>query len=427
MLAPEGAVADAFSTWFVSVTFFNVRVVVTRPGIGDALMLGRLRWTRLSGSVAEATYCAAVTSNVTVGATARLARIEPAPRSNGSDGVTPFSLSTSWRDDVISADLIWPGVQSGCESLTSAEMPALCGLDIDVPAMAWKNWPGGPTAKFVSYGSGVVPARIWIPGAVTSGLMKSPSGPRDENDVMTSPRTVVGTPVVNVAVSPAWAVEERDQRVRARSRVLDVQRRHPVVVGVQTEVGQAVVEDHSGRAAERCVVALERACPDLTPADDDLPGKRAGREVHRPGRLRRGLAQVVRLARDVARPHHRGRGGETPAVMVAPEAVKVSPLRRPERERADEVPVRGGRSDRVRPRACVIRGRRPGPGVTGRGVDQDACLVRVEEGELDGIGVRARPARDREVEHVGAVEDRLIHGRDGVGSEAARMPGRRGT
>ena len=58
-------------------------------------------------------------------------------------------------------------------------MPATCGLDIDVPWIAWNSWPGAPMN-----GVGLLPARICTPGAVTSGLMMSaaaPSGPRDEN------------------------------------------------------------------------------------------------------------------------------------------------------------------------------------------------------------------------------------------------------
>jgi hypothetical protein len=48
----------------------------------------------------------------------------------------------------------------------------------------------------------VVPARICTPGAVTSGLMKSPSGPRDENDAITSPGTGEATPVDHEARTP---------------------------------------------------------------------------------------------------------------------------------------------------------------------------------------------------------------------------------
>ena len=74
---------------------------------------------------------------------------------------------------VISADLIWPGVQVGCSAFTRMAEPAMCGEDIEVPAIAWKYWPGGPPAT--SSGVGVLPARICTPGAVMSGLMKLPA------------------------------------------------------------------------------------------------------------------------------------------------------------------------------------------------------------------------------------------------------------
>ena len=57
--------------------------------------------------------------------------------SNASAGVTPSSLTTAWIDEVISADLISAGDQVGCAALTSADAPAECGLDIEVPAIAW--------------------------------------------------------------------------------------------------------------------------------------------------------------------------------------------------------------------------------------------------------------------------------------------------
>ncbi len=59
----------------------------------------------------------------------------------------PSSLTTSCADEVISADLIIAGDQSGCAAFTSAETPAECGLDIDVPAIAWKSSPGGPPRR----------------------------------------------------------------------------------------------------------------------------------------------------------------------------------------------------------------------------------------------------------------------------------------
>ena len=81
-------------------------------------------------------------------------------------------------------------------------MPASWGEDIDVPAMAWYSSPSGPPRMETC--SGEWPATIWIPGAVTSGLMKSPIGPRDENDAMTSGVVSVGAPCAQVAVSPVW-------------------------------------------------------------------------------------------------------------------------------------------------------------------------------------------------------------------------------
>ncbi len=76
--------------------------------------------------------------------------------------------------------------------MTRADTPVEWGEDIDVPAMAWKSSPGGPDGMAAGFGWGVVPARIWMPGAVTSGLMKLPTGPRDEKAVMTSGVTGVG-------------------------------------------------------------------------------------------------------------------------------------------------------------------------------------------------------------------------------------------
>src|SRR5262245_25119294 len=97
------------------------------------------------------------------------------------------------------ADLIISGVQSGCAALTSADTPAACGLDIDVPAIAWNRFPGGPLVGVVWSGCGVMPASTWMPGAVTSGLIQSPSGPRDENVAMMSGVVGVAVPWLHVA------------------------------------------------------------------------------------------------------------------------------------------------------------------------------------------------------------------------------------
>src|SRR3954468_14632772 len=97
-----------------------------------------LRSMRCSGSPAAAAKLSNDASKTSVGFTARSARIEPAPMSNGSAGVAPSSLTTAWTDEVIRADLIIDGVHVGCAALTSAETPAECGLDIEVPAIAAK-------------------------------------------------------------------------------------------------------------------------------------------------------------------------------------------------------------------------------------------------------------------------------------------------
>ncbi len=104
----------------------------------------------------------------------------------------------------MSADLIIAGVQLGCAALTSADAPAECGLDMDVPPIAWNSSPGGPPTGLA--GVGVIPARIWIPGAVTSGFTKSPSGPLDEKNVITSPRMAVFTELAQLPVTPVWPV-----------------------------------------------------------------------------------------------------------------------------------------------------------------------------------------------------------------------------
>src|SRR3954466_1998872 len=116
--------------------------------------------------------------------------------SNASAGVVPSSLTTAVTAEVMRPDLIIAGVHVGWAALTSAETPAECGLDIDVPAIAWYRLPAGPFV--IPVGCGVIPASTWIPGAVTSGLTQSPSGPRDENDAITSGCVAVGEPWPNV-------------------------------------------------------------------------------------------------------------------------------------------------------------------------------------------------------------------------------------
>ena len=76
------------------------------------------------------------------------------------------------------ADLIVAGDHFGRASISSAAMPAMCGVDIEVPDRYWKYPPNEPSA-----GSGVPPARMLTPGAETSGLIQSGTvgnGPREE-------------------------------------------------------------------------------------------------------------------------------------------------------------------------------------------------------------------------------------------------------
>ena len=63
--------------------------------------------------------------------------------SNGSAWLTRSLSTTFWYAVVISADLAAAGVQSGWACLSRANTPATCGLDIDVPAIAWNSSPAG--------------------------------------------------------------------------------------------------------------------------------------------------------------------------------------------------------------------------------------------------------------------------------------------
>ena len=84
----------------------------------------------------------------------------------------------------------------------SAATPATCGLDMDVPGMAWKSCPAAP--GFSESGASVLPARILTPGAVTSGLIKSESkvfGPRDEKAAITESWAPAASPPLRDAVA----------------------------------------------------------------------------------------------------------------------------------------------------------------------------------------------------------------------------------
>src|SRR3954447_5456528 len=204
IVTPAGAVTLTSSDWFLPETLIAVRCVVMSPVIVVVSTLGMFRSTRCIVSEPAATKSAYVSLKTSVGLTARSARIEPAPMSNASAGVVPSSLTTLWTEEVIRADLISGGVQSGCAALTSAETPAECGEDIEVPAIAMNRLPAGPLSAVVWSGWAVVPASTWTPGAVTSGLIQSPSGPRDEKDAITSACAGEAVPCAHVAITFVW-------------------------------------------------------------------------------------------------------------------------------------------------------------------------------------------------------------------------------
>src|SRR5687767_10571546 len=101
----------------------------------------------------------------------------------------------------MSADFAAAALQFGFAWLISANKPATCGLDIEVPAIAMNSSPETDPAS----GNGEFPARIWIPGAVMSGLTTSSAtgfGPREEKSVIVGAfGQVEMAPVVSVAVA----------------------------------------------------------------------------------------------------------------------------------------------------------------------------------------------------------------------------------
>ncbi len=78
----------------------------------------------------------------------------------------------------------------------------------------------------------------------------------------------------------------------------------------------------------------------------------------------------------------------------------------------------GRRPHRGDPRRQVVGRPRSGTFVARRRRDEHPGGVCVEEGELGRVGERVGPARDREVDHVDAIEDCLLDGGGGVGVEA---------
>src|SRR5215468_5498393 len=101
---------------------------------------------------------------------------------------------------VISADLMVIGSQLGLALLSRAAMPAMCGLDIEVPDSALKLLPSL---------AGEIAAMTSTPGAVMSGFSRSPpparDGPTDEKPAMIGARTGVGSVTDSDAVAPGVA------------------------------------------------------------------------------------------------------------------------------------------------------------------------------------------------------------------------------
>src|SRR5918994_5091422 len=98
----------------------------------------------------------------------------------------------------MSADLIIIGDHAGRSSFMNAPIPAMCGLDIDVPWRLSKLrplFPAGDTA-----------ARMSTPGAEMSGFRMSPFvarlGPRDEKAAISGAGTVRSA--VNLAMEAVF-------------------------------------------------------------------------------------------------------------------------------------------------------------------------------------------------------------------------------
>src|SRR5688500_15838116 len=140
-------------------------------------------------------------SNTRPGSAAEFGRTCPAPWRKITSGCVlgPSRISDA---EVISADLMAIGDQSGCRSANRAARPATCGLDMEVPLRRLKSRPALP--------GGATAARMSCPGAITSGLSRSPppalSGPREENEAVRGAgalKTIVDA--LMIAVAPAVA------------------------------------------------------------------------------------------------------------------------------------------------------------------------------------------------------------------------------
>lgn len=92
---------------------------------------------------------------------------------------------------VMSADRTMAGVQSGCFFFSNAATPATCGHAMEVPETMLKLARLASLLLCVRGDSPGQAARMFAPGAMTSGLRISRTmwlGPRDEKDATTGAR-----------------------------------------------------------------------------------------------------------------------------------------------------------------------------------------------------------------------------------------------
>src|SRR4029078_10309704 len=116
---------------------------------------------------------------------------------------------------VVLAYLTSIGDESGCLAISSAAMPVMCGVAIEVPDSLSHRLP--------AWFSGETAATMSTPGAMMSGLPRSPplksDGPRDENPATTG-ASGVGAPETGASEAVAAAPAEAMYALMARPFVL---------------------------------------------------------------------------------------------------------------------------------------------------------------------------------------------------------------
>ena len=253
-----------------------------------------------------------------------------------------------------------------------------------------------------------------------SGFSRSPAPARAGRATRTPPSNGAGR--VEHDRAPALIVA-----VACRRRVrLDRQRRRRLTtwtVGTKwrsalSEFAARCYEHHADAAGLLHGEALVVRAFDAAVAEHDLAGD-LGR-----------IEQAPPLSPAEAQGEPRRVGAGQPAASSRRRAAPVrprSPTRRAvvgravaERDRPLAVAVVRARSDRRDPRAGCATVDARGPGVAGRGGDEDARVGREQERDLDRVEEVRRRAADRVVDHVDAVGDGLVDRGREVEREAAR-------